>query len=177
MLRWNRMRIRREYFYEVDGEGRLFHDGTELTEPKFLDFFFSRLQPNRTGRNAHCLFVSPCGAEMNYISGTDSPIVFRRLLRAGSDDGAHSAREASDHLLFAGSLSVPFHPERLHCDKSERLFHPASEGVSMLPPGRLGRQVVLELAPLLDIDGSGYTLRWRGQRFPLRGLDGCITGQ
>ncbi len=43
----------REYFYEVDLSGRLFHDGTELSEPRFLDFFFKRLRDNQLVYAAH----------------------------------------------------------------------------------------------------------------------------
>lgn len=163
------MVIRREYFYHVDHEGRLFHDGTELTEPGFLDFFFSRVETNDTGLHADCRFVSPCGAEMNYIAGTETPIVFRRLEWSAGSDGRNE-----DRLIYGGSLSTPFRPERLCYDATERLFHPAglrddaADARNMV--GRLGRHVVFELAPLLEVEDGQVVLRWRGRPYPLQPL-------
>lgn len=163
------MRIRREYFYQVDREGRLFHDGTELTEPGFLDFFFSRVEINGTGLHADCAFVSPCGAEMNYIVGHETPIVFRRLEWSPESDTGDE-----DRLVYGGTLSTPFRPERLCYDARDRLFHPVGlrdeAPDPRRPVGRLGRHVVLELAPFLEVEDGQVTLRWRGQPRPLTRL-------
>jgi len=52
---------------------------------KFLDFFFSRLRPNDTGRLADRYpFVSPCGREMNYVAVEDVPVVFKTLTADGA---------------------------------------------------------------------------------------------
>ncbi len=46
----------REYFYRIDASGRLSHEGSELSDPAFLDFFFSRLVPNKPGPTAILMY-------------------------------------------------------------------------------------------------------------------------
>eukprot|EP00965_Chrysotila_dentata_P249614 6208985-Pleurochrysis_carterae.AAC.2 len=66
---------RREYFYFVDLQGRLYLDetwpkgvATCLRSGKFLDFFFSRMRVNATGIREHQFpFVSMCGRERNFV--------------------------------------------------------------------------------------------------------------
>ncbi len=75
-------RTPRTYYYYVDTHGRLYlHDtkprniATCLKDNKFLDFFWKRLQVN-TGQLVppnSFPYVSPCGAEMNFVQCADTP--------------------------------------------------------------------------------------------------------
>lgn len=152
--------MRREYFYRVDREGRLFHAGTELTDPRFLDFFFRRLRPNTTGRHPDWPYLAPCGGEWNYVRPEDTPIVFRELLRGGK-------------LRYAGTLTVPFRPAALAVSEGEILYHPAPVGGY----GRCGRGVVLALAEALaEHEGRVYLATPAG-RYPLRPLEEVDRGE
>jgi hypothetical protein len=97
----------RQYFYNVDLQGRLFLEetmpkniATSLKSAKFLDFFFKQLRPNpRDGLFAdEYPFISPCGKEMNFVRPFErrSPIVFIELKEVTHDTEATSARVQSD---------------------------------------------------------------------------------
>jgi len=129
----------REYFYRIDASGRLSHEGSELSDPAFLDFFFSRLVPNKTGRHGYP-YVSPCGNEMNYVECAGAPIVFHSLT-----DG---------NLRYAASLSVPFDPSRLVFD-GRTLLYPVRRGVF----GRPGTQLAMELARDIVPSGPGFAFK------------------
>lgn len=72
----------RTYYYFVDTHGRLYlHDtkprtiATCLKDNKFLDFFWKRLQMN-SGQLVSATsfpYVSPCGAELNFVQCADTP--------------------------------------------------------------------------------------------------------
>ncbi|VDP88184.1 unnamed protein product [Echinostoma caproni] len=126
------MRFVREYFYFVDHNGQVCTDMYSFfsfriialdTDIFFIDFFFSRLQVNTTGRYTNEFpFLSLCGRERNYLRCDDKPTVFVDL------------KQLSDqkwHLLYGSEkttkLSVPFMPEHLHMyPKSGRVYHPTS---------------------------------------------------
>jgi len=139
--------FQREYFYSIDKKGRLSHDGTELTDETFLDFFYERLKQNDTGVHAEYPFVSPCGHEMNFVRVTEggSPIVFTRL-----DAG---------RLFYAPSLFVEFDPDALRFAGSaaDALLHPSPVGGY----GRLRSDLVMELSQCIEPWGPyfAYVMR------------------
>ena len=134
------MEITREYFYSIDGRGRLFHDATELTDEKFLNFFLKRLRVNDTGRKPEYPYVSPCGREMNYVRCADRVIVFVRL--------------DANRLYYGPDLFVEFEPDRLRFDENGRLYHPAPVG----DVGSIGPNLMREFAPSLRPWGPYYEL-------------------
>lgn len=122
--------MEREYFYRVDSAGRLLHEGSELTDAPFLDFFFSRLEPNNTGRRGEYAFVSRCGGEINFVDAR-FPVVFRAL-EAGN-------------LRYAASLSVRFDPDLLRFEGV--LLHPVREGVYGRFDAALGMEMSRKMVP------------------------------
>lgn len=135
----------REYFYDVDLGGRLFHDGGELTAPRFLDFFFERLRANDTGRFPDYPFLSPCAGELNFVRAEDTPIVFQKLV--------------GGNLVYAASLEQPFQPAGLRVSTAGRLYHPAAVG----DLGLLHSRLALQLGESVREQDGGYVLHWRGQ--------------
>ena len=142
----------REYFYDVDLFGRLLHDGGELTEPRFLDFFFKRLRPNDTGRFGDYPFLSPCAGELNFVRAVDRPIVFRRL--------------NGDKLVYAATLTFFFEPGALRVSAGGRLYHPAPVG----EVGLLHSHLALQLGERIRQQGAHYVLQQGDQEFPIRPL-------
>lgn len=132
--------MEREYFYTIDRQGRLFHDGTELSDPAFLDFFFARLKSNDTGRHPDHPYLSPCGRELNFIKASDTPIVFQKLV-----DGK---------LFYSPGLSVVFDPDRLrYAGNAEALLYPAPVGEW----GLLKRELLIEIGRSVESFGPYYT--------------------
>lgn len=136
----------REYFYNVDLQGRLFLEetmpkniATSLKSAKFLDFFFTQLRPNPSdGLYAdEYPFISPCGKEMNFVRPFElrSPIVFYELTSpptktADAQDGvsesqiSNTANESDHVLIYGATLQESFDPSALVMDTTEgRLFH------------------------------------------------------
>jgi len=142
----------REYFYDVDLGGRLFHDGGELTEPRFLDFFFKRLCANDTGRFPAYPFLSPCAGELNFVRAQDRPIVFHKL--SGED------------LVHAASLRERFDAAELRVSGAGRLYHPAAVGGF----GLLHSHLALMLGESIREANGGYVLRWQDEDHRIRPL-------
>jgi hypothetical protein len=144
----------REYFYDLDRHGRLLHDGTELSDARFLDAFFARLRANDTSAHPEYPFVSPCAGERNYLRASDgrSAIVFRRL---------HAQR-----LLYAGARSVPFVPGALRFSRAGDLYHPAPVGEF----GLLGAGVLAALGQDLEERDGRYFVRCGDALVPIEPL-------
>ncbi len=154
--------MQREYFYTIDLEGRLFHDGTRLEDQRFLAFFFSRLRPNTGDYHSECPYVSPCGPEQNYVSTSDSPIVFMRLTEPKNPNGP-----AQLEYNYSG-LHCDFEPDRLQVSRTGVLYHPAhSAGKEGFPRGRIQSSLLLELADWIRESGDDYVLTFRGSEFPI----------
>ncbi|XP_042749166.1 UPF0598 protein C8orf82 homolog, partial [Lagopus leucura] len=101
---------------------------TALCRPadeRFLAFFFHRLQPNRSGRYEDSFpFVSPCGAERNFVRCQDLPVVFTRVL-----EGENGGGSLLSYCGGGSRLALPFQPESLTFDpENGRLYHPGPEG-------------------------------------------------
>jgi Domain of unknown function (DUF4505) len=145
------MEPRREYFYTVNSAGELYHDGTRLTDPSFLSFFFKRIRLNTSDRHTTFRYVSPCGAELNYVDAADAPFLFRTL--------------RDNQLWIHGTtLSVPFAPAELAVSPAGGLYHPGPGAV----PGRVAGAPLAELAEQIEAQDDGYVLTWEGQAVPLR---------
>lgn len=127
----------REYFYHIDTNGSLIHDRTVLTDRKFLDFFFRRLKKNDTGRHPEYPYVSPCGKEMNYLTSSDSPIVF------------HTIKD--NQLLYGGTLGETFKPESLVLSDEGQLYHPSPLGYA-----RLNKNILFDLSQSIEEESGIY---------------------
>jgi len=144
----------REYFYTIDREGRLRHQGTVLDDPGFVDFFFRRLRRNDTGRHPSHPFVSPCGREMNYVRAADRPVVFRRLINEQS-------------LLYAATLTVPFTPRSLRVSREGILYHAAPVGEF----GRLVPAVTMDLIDRIEETEHGFAFTTAAGPAPIPALE------
>ena len=136
----------REYFFTIDASGRLYHDGTELSDEHFLEFFYRRLGPNNSGRHPGFPFLSPCGHEFNFVRCADRPLLFRRLIEG--------------RLTYAPGLSVEYEPQSLRfTEGGGRLLHPAPVG-EYAP---LSSELTLQLGRDLIEWGPYYAVRSDGR--------------
>ncbi|KAJ3264411.1 hypothetical protein HDU77_008574 [Chytriomyces hyalinus] len=141
----------REYFYQIDLQGALYlsdvkirNMATAYRDPKFLDFFFSRLTL-RTDLSSKkippkpedFLYESRCGREVNFIRSEDSPVVFQNLIEGPNNTHA---------LLWGGTFKTPFHPDQVYLNLDNgRLYHPLPEALKAVP------------APWQQVQNSGST--------------------
>ena len=116
---------RRNYFYYIDLQGRLFLEdtvpkniATSLKSDKFLNFFFRQLKDNNTNKFGEYPYFSPCGNESNLVKCADTPIVFSDLVKDEKRGGIHM-------LTWGHSLSIPFQADKLRISlETGRLYHP-----------------------------------------------------
>ena len=146
---------RREYFYQIDEKGGLYHENSELTDKKFLSFFFRQLTINDTGAYPDFPFLSPCGREYNFVKCIDRPIIYRRL--------------ENDSLLDNGGAHNVFNPGTLRFSPGGKLYHPAPVGDF----GALDNQLTIELGRDIFPWGPWYILNYKKQSYvisPMAGL-------
>jgi hypothetical protein len=116
----------REYRYTVDRDGRIFHEGSEITDGAVLRFFLLAMQPSADGR-----YVAMCQGERNDFDASDTPFVVQRLRLAA--DGT------TIELFFAGDYHEPLDPSTLE-DEDGRLYCRVRRGAFRARFGRLALQ-------------------------------------
>jgi hypothetical protein len=147
----------REYHYVVDREGRVFHDGTEITDPQVLRFFLLAMQRAPDGRH-----LVVCQGEHNWFEADGTPFVVQRL-RLTTEGGSLLAAD----LLLAGGYSEALDPETLE-GEGGLLFCGVRRGAFR---ARFGRVAMQQIAPHLADLGAGAALEIGGRHHPIRGAD------
>ncbi|KAG0072359.1 hypothetical protein BGZ89_006842 [Linnemannia elongata] len=161
----------RPYFYFIDIHGQVFLQDTTpknftscYKDPKFLNFFMTRIRANTTGYfGDEYAWQSPCAKEINFVEAADTPVVFHGLIN-------------NEHLVWAGNLQSPFQPDKLSVSLSTgRIYHPLppimvqpcssdKDGNPLPSLGLLKSSLVLtEFAALLDHE----SFTWQGKQFPV----------
>ena len=136
------------------------HEGDEISDAGFLDFFYRQMRPNQTGNHPDFLFFSPCECDRNFIRAADTPVVFHRLVE--------SAGNSSEICLqYAASLRAPFAPAELRFSPDGILYHPAPVGKY----GRLAPAAVMELAENISAFGEYYAITLNGVTDVVEPLD------
>ena len=145
--------LMREYHYQVDREGRIFHDGTEIVDAATLRFFLLALQRTPDGR-----WLALCQGERNWFEPDDTPFVVQRL-----GLGVAEGRLRSVELHLAGDYREPLDPETLEHDGA-RVFCRVRKGAFS---ARFGRMAMQQIAPWLGDDGSGPAIMLDDRRCAL----------
>jgi hypothetical protein len=140
----------REYHYRVDGDGRVFHDGSEIVDAATLRFFLLGMRREPDGR-----WLVPCQGEQNWFAAEDTPFVVQRL-RLDVEHG----RLLRVGLRLAGGLQEALDPATLESEDG-RLYCRVRRGEHR---GRFGRVAMQQLAPHLDEAGGRVTLVMDGAR-------------
>jgi hypothetical protein len=143
----------REYHYRVDGDGRIFHDGSEIVDPATLRFFVLAMQRQPDGRH-----LVMCQGERNWFDAADTPIVIQRL-RLHLEASALARVE----LELPGGHWEPLDPASLSTERGH-LYAGVRRGQLR---ARLGRVAMQQLAPHLVPDGGGAALALGNTRHPI----------
>eukprot|EP00055_Hartaetosiga_balthica_P013188 m.66581 g.66581 ORF g.66581 m.66581 type:complete len:242 (-) comp8194_c1_seq1:60-785(-) len=161
---------RREYFYYVDHNGFLFLDDTkmknftsQLKDKHFLDFFFKRVERNTSGRHEEDFpYLSRCGRELNFLNCDDTPFVFHSLRKQDEAEASQNGWE----LVFAGTCTTPFIPEKLTMDEETgRLYHPGINGSCFSRPWLVASKLARELSKNIQFGSSSSKFTWKGQTY------------
>jgi hypothetical protein len=140
----------REYYYRVDLDGRVFHDGSEIVDAPTLRFFLLGMRRQPDGR-----WLVPCQGEQNWFDAVDTPFVVQRL-RLEVESG-HLRRVG---LGLAGELQEPLDPATLEAEDG-RLYCRVRRGEYR---ARFGRLAMQQLAPYLEDVAGRVTLVLDGAR-------------
>jgi uncharacterized protein len=130
----------REYRYQVDAEGRVFHDGSEVLDPPTLRFFLRAMSRTPEG---HWLVL--CQGERNWFEAEATPFVVQRVrpvLLEGRLDGLE--------LVLAGDHREPLDPATL-ASEDGRLYCRVRRGAF---PARFGRIALQQLGAHLRDEGG-----------------------
>jgi hypothetical protein len=141
----------REYRYTVDRDGRIFHEGSEITDGAVLRSFLLAMQTSADGR-----YVAMCQGERNDFDASDTPFVVQRLRVAG--DGT------AIELFFAGDYHEPLDPStleeedgRLYCRVRRTAFR-----------ARFGRLALLQLGAYMGEGDAGLEVHLGGASYPIQ---------
>ena len=148
--RWGYDSGMREYRYTVDRDGRIFHDGSEITDGAVLRFFLLAMQPSADGR-----YVAMCQGERNDFDASDTPFVVQRLRLAA--DGT------AIELFFAGDYHEPLDPSTLE-DEDGRLYCRVRRGAFR---ARFGRLALQQLGACMGEREGGLHLHLAGASYPI----------
>ena len=118
-------------------------------DPRTRPAYAPARTPNDDSLLAEFPWLSICGRERNYIKASRTPIVFREL-----DD--------NQELTYAGSLAVPFQPDKLALVNGE-LYHPSPNESTEL--SLVQTNLASQLFECFSEDGLHF--RWKGETFPV----------
>jgi hypothetical protein len=144
----------REYRYQVDAEGRISHDGSEILDAPTLRFFLRAM--SRTPDGA---WLVVCQGERNWFEADETPFVVQRvrpLLRGGALEELE--------LVLAGEHREPLDPATLE-ERRGRLYCRVRRGAF---PARFGRIALQQLGPFLGEEGGRPVLLLGRARHPIR---------
>ncbi len=151
----------REYRYQVDREGRIFHDGTEIVDPATLRFFLLALQRTPDGR-----WLAMCQGERNWFESPDTPFVVQRLGIDAADGHLGAVK-----LWFAGDYHEPLDAATLEHDGLQ-LFCRVRKGAFRARFGRIAMQQIGAWIteerghPILALGDRRYALTAAGATSP-----------
>jgi hypothetical protein len=146
----------RQYWYQVDRDGRVFHDGTEIVDAPTLRFFLRAMTRAEDGR-----YLVVCQGERNWFEVHDTPFVVQRL-RLLVDEATLQEAE----LCFQGDFREPLDPDTLEA-AGGFLFCLVRGGRFR---ARFGRVAMQQIARFLTDTAEGSALLARGVEHPIRSL-------
>jgi hypothetical protein len=144
----------REYYYQVDRDGRVFHDGTEIVDPATLRFFLLAMRRQPDGR-----YLVVCQGEQNWFAvASDTPFVVQRV-HIALESGALVAVD----LELAGGYRERLEPATL-ASAADQLVCRVRQGAFL---ARFGRIAMQQLASFIEDGGGGPCLRLGSRAHPI----------
>lgn len=145
----------RNYYYFVDKEGRIWHDGTEITDPRFAFLINRGIQ--RSGEDLRVV----CQGETCHLQFEDVPYVVQDVAFHKDEHGA--LRQID--LIFAGGYTEILNPSTLTVSEDHVLYCDVREGQF---PARFTRKAYFKIVPFIGEDPQGYYLQINRSRCMIR---------
>jgi hypothetical protein len=149
--------VERNYNYFLDKEGHIWHEGTEITDPRFAATIHRNLQKTPDGR-----FLAKCQGENCYFEVEDVPYVVQDV--AFHKDAAGLLNQVD--LLFSGGFMEILDPTTLRVSAENVLYCQVRRGEF---PARFTRNSYFKLTPFLGEDPQqhNYFLEMKRKRYPI----------
>lgn len=144
----------RVWHYSIDSEGRLWHEGTEITDPQVLKFFMRRMEKLPDGS-----YQVMCQGEKNLITAEDVPYVVQAI----------KLHPDKVELIFPGEYVEILDPETLSVGKDNILYCKIRNRSFN---ARFNRKPYLELAQKVEFDSENkaYYLPLNDRDYLIRGV-------
>ena len=142
------------WYYYLDAEGLLWHEGVEFDDPDLLRFFMENLRPLPDGR-----FHLLCQGEDCFITCEDVPYVVRDI----------SVQPREIELEFSGHYRERLDPATLWVGVGNVLYCKIRGGKFS---ARFNRKSYLEIARQVGFDpqNKSYHLTVDKKRYPIKGV-------
>src|SRR5438045_6124428 len=146
----------RIYHYYMDKEGRIWHEGTEMNDPRFALLIQKNLQSTPEG------LLAKCQGEKCFFQVEDVPYVVQDVALVKDEEGS---LEQVD-LIFPGGYMERLNPSTLFVSKENVLYCSVREGAFN---ARFSRNSYFRLIPFLveDPEQHTYHLKMGGKRFAI----------
>ena len=147
----------RNYQYFLDKEGHIWHDGTEITDPRFALTIHRSLQKTSDGK-----FLAICQGENCFVQVEDVPYIVQDV--AFHKDAGGRLRQVD--LLFSGGYMEILDPTTLQVSPTNVLYCSVRRGEFQ---GRFTRKSYFKLTPFVGEDpvANSYYLEMNGKRHPI----------
>ena len=145
----------RVYHYYMDKEGRIWHEGTEITDPRFALQILKNLQSTAEG------LLAKCQGEKCFFQVEDVPYVVQDVALY-KDEGELQQVD----LIFPGGYTERLNPATLFVSPENVLYCSVREGAFR---ARFTRNSFFRLTPFIteDTANHAYHLQIEGRRFPI----------
>ena len=149
--------MERNYFYFLDQEGQIWHEGTEITDPRFALTILRSLQKTDDGK-----YLARCQGENCFIEVEDVPYVVQDV--AFHKDGG-KLRQVD--LLFPGGYMEILDPSTLQVSANHVLYCQVRRNQF---DARFTRKAYFKLAAFIGEDPKAHTyfLEMKEKRYPIQ---------
>lgn len=146
----------RKYYYFLDKEGRIWHKGTEITDPRFAYLVHRTMQKVDSG------YVVKCQGEDCHFQVEDQPYIVQDVALHKNERG--KLRQID--LIFPGGYTEVLDPSSLRVSEENVLYSKVRSG---LFDARFTLKSFFHLVPFIEQDPSGqdYSIQIGGKRYKI----------
>lgn len=146
--------MERKYYYFLDKEGRIWHEGTEITDPRFAYLVHRDMQKVESG------YLVKCQGEDCYFQVEDVPYVVQDV--ALHKNERCSLRQID--LIFPGGYTEVLDVSTLYVSDQNVLYGKVRSGKF---DARFTLKSFFHLAPFIEQDPSGrdYSIEVAGKKY------------
>jgi hypothetical protein len=146
--------MERNYYYFLDKEGRIWHQGTEITDPRFVYLVHRGMKKVDNG------YLVKCQGENCYFEVEDAPYVVQDVALHKNQEG----RLQQIDLIFPGGYTEVLNPSSLRVTKDNVLYTRVRSGEF---DARFTLKSFFHLSPYFeqDANGSEYSLAVSGKKY------------